>query len=196
MTSTYMRVCGLLVAAGGIIWGAAWILRPSDPEHNDPVEIWASVPFSIGLLALLTAMWVTAATGTGRWGRGVLAAEFVAVVLALGWTLPYLVEANRPNTGILVVLDLFWPLSMLGLVVVAIFVVRARRWPTPLRYLPLAASLLLVVDLAFAWTPDRIGSAITGTYLAITYGVLGVAMVRTRVPGPEASSIGRDMARG
>lgn len=181
MTSTYMRVAGALTALGGIAWGVTWIVSPSRPEEHNLVEFWASVPFSLGLVALLTAMWVTDATGPGRWGRGFLAAETVAVVLALCWTLPYLVDIDRSNNGVLMVLDLFWPLSMLGLVVVGILVARARRWPRPLRHLPLAASLLLVVDMAFFWASDRLASLVTGTYLAVAYGLLGLAMIRSDV---------------
>lgn len=85
-----------------------------------------------------------------------VAAETVAVMLAAGWTVPHLFEANREQDGILPVLDLFWPLSMVGLIVVGILVVRARRWPVPTRYLPLAASLLIRVDIASAG-PRRTG---------------------------------------
>ena len=179
MASTYMRVAGALTAFGGIAWGLAWIVTPSSSDEHNLLEFWASVPFSVGLLALLTAMWVTTATGDGRWGRGFLAAETVAVVLALCWTLPYLVDIDRPNTGVLMVLDLFWPLSMAGLVVVGVLVARARRWPRPLRYLPLAASLLLVVDIAFFWASDRVATVVTGGYLAVSYGALGVMMIRS-----------------
>lgn len=123
-------------------------------------------------------MWVTAATGTGRVARSILAAEFVALVLAFGWTVPYLFDANRPTTGILVVLDAFWPLSMAGLIVVAALVARAKRWPAPLRYLPLAASLLIPVDIAVSWTPDEVRNAVMGVYLAATYGATGLLLIR------------------
>jgi hypothetical protein len=196
MASTYMRVAGALTAVGGIAWGVAWIVTPSSSDEHNLLEFWASVPFSVGLLALLTAMWVTTATGTGRWGRGVLAAETVAVVLALCWTLPYLVDIDRPNTGVLMVLDLFWPLSMAGLVVVGVLVARARRWPRPLRYLPLAASLLLVVDIAFFWASDRMATVVTGTYLAVSYGLLGVMMVRSAADADSSRSAGGPLRAG
>jgi hypothetical protein len=46
-------------------------------------------------------------------------------------------DANRANTGLLVVLDFFWPLSMAGVIVVGILV----------------------------WAPDRVRSAVTVLYL-------------------------------
>ncbi len=118
---------------------------------------------------------------TGRWGRGILAAEVVAVVLAIGWTLPYMFDANRANTGVLVVLDFFWPLSMAGLIIVGVLVLRARRWPAPTRYLPLAASLLIPVDIALSWAPDTARGAITALYLALAYALLGAMITRDAV---------------
>ncbi|MFC5833852.1 hypothetical protein [Nonomuraea insulae] len=178
MKPSIIRVCGSVVAAGGITWGAAFLFSPSSPERNSQIEIWASAVFQLGLLALLATMWATAATGTGRWGRGILAAEAVALVLAGMWTAPYVFDADRPSTGILVVLDAFWPLSMAGLIAVGFLVMRARRWPTPTRYLPLAASLLIPVDIAVSWAPAGLRSAVTGLYLALAYGLLGLMMIR------------------
>lgn len=114
-----------------------------------------------------------------------LAAEAVALVLAMAWTVPYLFDANRPTTGLLVVLDAFWPLSMVGFIVVAVMVARARRWPAPLRYLPLAASLLIPVDIALSWAPEATRTTVMGIYLAIGYGLTGVTVVRQADELPE-----------
>jgi hypothetical protein len=178
MSVKTIRGCGVAVALGGIVWGAAWLLSPSQPDRNSHVEIWASGVFQLGLFALLAVMWATAATGIGRWARTALVAEGVAVALAFAWTVPYLFDANRPDNGLLLVLDPFWPLSMVGLIVIGVLVVRARRWPAPLRYLPLAASLLIPIDIAVAWAPNALRPAITGVYMALAYGVLGLGIAR------------------
>ena len=178
MNTTTIRSLGLLTAAGGVAWGAAWILSPSRQGANSQLEIWASGVFQLGLLGLLGVMWGTSATGNRRTARTILAAEIVAVVLAVAWTIPYLFDANRPTTGLLVVLDAFWPLSMAGLLVVGVMVARAGRWPGLLRYLPLVAALLIPVDLAVAWTPERVRDVVMGVYLALSYGATGAAMVR------------------
>jgi hypothetical protein len=178
MKPSTIRVLGSAVALGAITWGAAWLFSPSTPETNSQVEIWASVPFQLGLLALLATMWATAATGTGRWGRGAIAAEATAVVLAIGWTIPHMFDTNRPKTVVLAVLDVFWPLSMAGLIVVGIFVARARRWPPPTCYLPLLASLVIPVDLAMVWAPNGVRTVLTAVYLPLTYGLLGLVLVR------------------
>lgn len=133
--------------------------------------------FQVGLLSLLAVMWATAAAGTGRAARVVLAAEAVALVLAMVWTVPYLFDANRPTTGVLAVLDAFWPLSMVGFIVVAVMVARARRWPAPVRYLPLAASLLIPVDIALSWAPEATRTTVMGIYLVVGCGLTGAAVV-------------------
>lgn len=169
---------GALVTLGGILWGLSWILTPSQQGDNSQVEIWASGVFQLGLLALLAVMWASWATGTSRTARGLLAAEVVAVILALAWTVPYLFDANRPTTGVLVVLDAFWPLSMAGLIVIGVMVARAGRWPSPVRYLPLVAALLIPVDIAVSWAPDEVRTTVMGVYLAVSYGLLGLGIVR------------------
>lgn len=181
MNASTIRGCGIATAVGGVTWGAANLFSPSSPEQNSQVEIWASAPFQLGLLALLAVMWATSAAGLGRWSRTALAVEGVAVVLAIGWTIPYLFDANRASTGLLAVLDVFWPLSMAGLIVVGVLVLRARRWPTPTRYLPLAASLLIPFDIAISWAPETVRGVVSTLYLAVAYGSLGAMITRDAI---------------
>jgi len=189
MTTTTVRCLGALTAVGGVLWGLALLFSPSKGEEgNSLAEIWASGLFQLGLAALLVVMWASFATGTGGVVRGILAAEMVALVLAMAWTVPFLFGANRANTGALVVLDAFWPLSMLGFLVVSVLVVRARRWPAPLCYLPLAAGLLIPVDLVFSWAPDDVRPMITGGYLIVAYGLVGLAVI-----GQAASLVSGEM---
>jgi hypothetical protein len=179
MSIRTVRSLAVLPALGGILWGVAWIVSPSDEGSNSQVEIWASGVFQLGLLGMLAVMWFSHATGPGRSSRVVLASEVVALLLAMAWTAPYLFDANRATTGALVVLDLFWPLSMVGLIIVGVMVARAGRWPSPVRYLPLVASLLIPVDIAVSWAPDDVRNAVMGVYLAAAYGSVGVAMFHT-----------------
>lgn len=190
MNKPTVRSLGALVATGGVLWGLAWILTPSEQGDNSQVEIWASGVFQLGLIALLAVMWVSRATGDSRTARALLAAEVVAVILAFAWTVPYLFDANRPTTGVLVVLDAFWPLSMAGLIVIGIMVARAGQWPSPLRHLPLGAALLIPLDIAVSWAPDEVRTTVMGVYLAVSYGLLGVVIVRDsdRLPASRAQS--------
>ena len=140
--------------------------------------------YQVGLVALLLAMRGTWATGMGRVGRWVLNAEIAAVVLAIAWTIPFAFDANRPHTAVLTVLDVFWPLSMVGLVAVGVLLARAGRWPAPARHLPLAASMLILVDIALAVTgiDDWTQVVVRSVYFAVAYAMVGLAVILQVAP--------------
>jgi hypothetical protein len=182
-----------MVVFGAIAWSYGWLQAGVMPEGvNDQVEIWMSGVFQLGLVALLAVMRATDATGTTRLGRFVLNAEVFAVALAMAWTVPFLFDANRPNTGILVILDAFWPLSMVGLIVVGIVVAKVGRWPSPARYLPVAASLLIPVDIAVmaAGLGLEAQNVVRSAYLTLAYAALGVAIIRQVAPLAEPNEEG------
>ena len=185
MKSRTIRFCGLLTMMGAIAWSYGWLQAGVMPEEVlDPVEVWMSGLFQLGLVALLAVMRATDATGTTRASRIVLNAELVALALAIGWTIPFAIDTNRADTPVLVVLDVFWPLSMAGLIVVGAFVLRARRWPAPSRYLPLAASLLIPVDiiLSLAGLSQQGQIVVRSAYLAIAYSLVGIFVMRQVAP--------------
>lgn len=189
------KLCGILVALGAVTW-AATRLATGIPEEgvNDPIEIWGGAAFLVGVVAMLAVMRATDATGASRWGRIIVNVGFVFVALAMAWNIPFMVDANRPHEGVVVVLDAFWPLSMVWLIVVGVAVVRARRWPTPARWLPLAASMLVPLDVALFWLPEQAAHVFTWTYLATAYTLVGVEIVRSVAPilgdmSPAASAV-------
>lgn len=194
MRTTTVRWCGAAAAAGAVVWAITW-LAAGVPEEgvNKAVEIWGSFAFQFGIVALLVAMRGTDATGTSRWGRWVLSGEAVLMALAIAWTVPHLADPNyqaKNDDVVLMVLDAAWPLSMLGLVAVGVMVVRARRWPSPLRWLPLAASLLLPVDIVTMllfgpWTEI----VLRALYMSATYGALGFLLVRQADQVVQARSV-------
>jgi hypothetical protein len=200
MKPSTIRALGVLIAAGAIIWSVGWLqagVRPMGPDGmpiNDQVEIWTSGVFQLGALALLLIMRATRATGMTRAGRWILNAEIVAMVLAIAWTIPYLFDANRPSNLLITVLDVFWPLSMVGLIAVGVMVFHARRWPSPVRYLPLVASLIIPVDIVVAllgvdpWAEIVIRSA----YLSVSYTLLGAAVIWQVAALAETSDVSAD----
>jgi hypothetical protein len=192
MRTTTVRGCGAAVAAGAATWAATWIAAGVPEEGvNDAVEIWGSLAFQLGVVALLVAMRGTDATGPSPAGRWVLSGEAALMALAIAWTVPHLSDPSYQATHdstLLVVLDAAWPLSMVGLVAVGVMVVRAHRWPAPLRWLPLAASLLLPVDIVTMllfgpWTEI----VVRALYLSATYAALGLLLAR-HAPEVVASS--------
>ena len=190
MSTTTARFYGALIAIGALIWAATRLVIGVPAEGvNHPVEIWGSFAFQLGIVAFLAVAWATKATGTGRGGRAVLAVELVLLTMAIGWTIPHLWQANRPHDDLWIqILDAGWPFSMLGLIAVGVAIARARRWPGAARWLPLAASLLIVVDIALVWLPVEISHVITFVYLAVAYTLLGGVVMRDVAPLLESGS--------
>jgi hypothetical protein len=199
VTLSAVRTSGFLIAAGGLVWAATrLVLGVPEEGVNHPVEIWGSFAFQLGLLAFLAVAWATQAAGTGIGGRLVLGIELVFLALAIGWTIPHLWQANRPHDDLWIqVLDAGWPLSMVWLIAVGVAIARARRWSGPARWLPLAASLLLPLDIALMWLPIEISHVITFVYLGAAYVLLGGAIARDVAPQlGEVSPSGRQPVRG
>lgn len=190
MRTTTIRTCGALVALGAVTWSVTWLVAgPPEEGRNAAVEIWGSAAFQLGLVALLVAMRGTDAAGASRWGRRVVTGEAVLLGLAIAWTVPHLGNPNYQDDhggALLTALDAAWPLSMLGLVVVGVFVLRARRWPGALRWLPLAASLLIPLDILVMLVAGPWGQIVVrAVYMTLTYGAMGLLLLRGDVAGVD-----------
>jgi len=175
MATAVVRRCGLAVAAGAAAWAITGLVAgPIEEGANSRLELAGSFAFQIGVLALVSALWVTAGTGPRRWGRAVLVVEAVLVVLAIGWTVPHLFEPNMVSDGFMVALDAAWPLSMLWLIVVGASVARAHRWPRDLRWAPLIASLWFPVSILALAAGEWPGLVISSVWLMATYVPMGL----------------------
>ncbi|WP_433298182.1 hypothetical protein ACQPZQ_20360 [Pseudonocardia sp. CA-142604] len=175
MGSATIRACGAAVALGGVIWGTAGLIAPTTDGVVRPVEVWASGAFLLGVIALVSVVRATRATGDGRWAGGLLAAELVMLALAALSTVITPTSPDYELAGALLVLDTAWPLSMLGLVAIAGAVVARRRWPARTRWLMLATSLWLPVGFV---APD----AVTSVYLIVVPLLLGAAIIGEVAP--------------
>ncbi|MGH9151953.1 MAG: hypothetical protein ACRD03_06080 [Acidimicrobiales bacterium] len=177
MTTSLIRWCGAAVAAGAAAWAvAALVAGPIEEGANSRLELAGGFAFQVGVLCLVAALWSTDATGATRWGRAVLAVQAVLLVLAMGWSVPDLFEPNMTSEGIMAALDAAWPLSMLWLIVQGATVARARRWPAPLRRLPLVASLWFPVAILGLAAGEWPGLVVSSVWLVATYFPLGVLM--------------------
>lgn len=186
MSTSLIRWSGAAVAGGAAAWAVAGLIAgPIEEGANSRVELAGSFLFQIGALCLVAALGMTGATGTGRWGRAVLAVQAVLLVLAMGWTVPHLFEPNRTSDGILAALDAAWPLSMLWLIVQGTTVARARCWPGGLRWAPLIASLWFPVAILSSAAGEWPGLVISSLWLVGTYVPLGLALsARAEVVDP------------
>lgn len=178
MRSSTLRWTSLGIAAGAILWaGCALAAGPLADDELNRVELAGSLAFQVGLLCLVGVLWATDATGRSRWGRAVLAVQMVLVLLAMGWTVPHVVDPNMVDRGFVVALDVAWPLSILWLIVQGIAVVRARRWPARLRWMPLVASLWAPVSILALLAGDWPGLVLSNLWLAVTHGALSALVI-------------------
>jgi hypothetical protein len=125
-----------------------------------------------------------------RSGRFVVNAGLLFVALATLWTLIVTVDTGLAEATPVMILDVFWPLSMAWLIVVAVAVFHVRSWPTPARYLPLAASFVIPVHLGgeLVGLTQWQGWVLPVLYVAVAYLLVGAAVVRQIPPlveGPQ-----------
>jgi hypothetical protein len=108
--------------------------------------------------------------------------EAVLLGLASLWSVIYAVDPGTQQHLAMVVLDVTWPLSVLGLVPVGVLILRARVWTPPLRKWPLVASLWLPLDIALTVVAgDDAALAFRVAWLTVVWGGLGV-LLAVRAP--------------
>ena len=178
MRNSTLRWTSLGIAAGAIVWAACGLAAgPLAEDELNRLELAGSLAFQVGVLCLVGVLWATEATGRSRWGRAMLAVQTVLVLLAMGWTVPHVVDPDMVDRGFVVALDAAWPLSILWLIVQGIAVVRAHTWPDRVRWMPLVASLWAPVSILAFVAGEWPGLVISNLWLAVTYGALGALVI-------------------
>ena len=182
-TTRSARRTGWFVAAGSAIWAATMaVYSPQDPGSvAQTVNDIGALPFQASLFALVTLQLRTAATGTSRAARGMLRVEYVLLALATLWTVLHGFFPAFRDDAWLMVLDAFWPLSMLGMFIIGVKIALAGRWTGLGRMWPLVAESRAVVS-----GPSMLifggGAALSvdPAHLLIGYVTLGLISARRR----------------
>ena len=174
-------VHGRVLTVGALAWAATMAVVGIDPVGSGE-ELAFSVGsglFQVGLLFLLRTLWRTQALGTGRFARFVLRAEVVAVSLAIGSTTSDGLGLTDFDKVQYIVLDAFWPLSMMGMFLIGIRIAIAGRWTGVTRFWPMVAESWAVVTIpTLVIFGDAAAHVVAVAHLVVGYAVLGVLVSR------------------
>ncbi|MGW5671075.1 hypothetical protein [Micromonospora sp. NPDC003776] len=176
LSTAAARRLGVALTVGTLAWAATIFTVGTNPEGSVQLSISdvGGTLFQFGVFALLTIQLRTMATGTSKVARGMLRVEFVLLALATVWSLLHAVPALR-DAGWLMVLDVFWPLSMLGMFVIGLKILFTRRWAGLARVWPTVAESWAVVTVpTFVIVGEPVSNWVGGGHLLVGYALLGV----------------------
>lgn len=174
---------GRMLTAGALAWSASILAVGQDPGGTAGLLVFGlgSGLFQVGLLFLLRTLWLTQALGEGRFARGVLRFEAFAVSMAMASTFVDAVGVSDLSQPAWLALDLFWPLSMLGMFLIGIRIAVAGRWKGAARFWPVVAESWAVVTIpAMGIFGEEAGKYVGALHLLVGYAVLGVLVSRKR----------------
>jgi hypothetical protein len=173
------RVAGCAMAAGALAWSVTTVLFPwHESERNFRITDLTGLAFQLGVMALLTVMMRTQAVGTSRKARIALRVEFVLLSLASTWSLLHAIVPDTVDSTPLAILDVFWPLSMLGMFVIGIKLAVTGRWRGALRGWPLIAESWAMVTIpAMGIFGQSAADWVGATHLLVGYCVVGLLLV-------------------
>jgi hypothetical protein len=175
------RVHGALLTTGALSWSAAIAVFGLDNEslahqyaHNATAFL-----FQVGVLALLRVLWLTRAIGEGRLARTLLRIETGFLALAMASTTSDFLGLTDLENPAFLMLDLFWPISMLGMFLIGIRIAVAGRWTGASRFWPMLAESWAVVTVpAMAILGQDAARWVGALHLVIGYAVLGQIVAR------------------
>ena len=173
---------GRMLSVGALMWAGVMVFTGTAPEITG-IEAVAfgigSGAFQIGLLCLLRVLWRTRALGDGRLARFFLRAETVALSLAICSTFVDAIQVSDLDEPMWLALDLFWPLSMLGMFLIGVRIAIAGRWKGLSRFWPMVAESWAVVCVpTIAIFGQAAANVVAPLHLLVGYTVLGVIVSR------------------
>lgn len=172
-----VRTAGALLMVGSLAWASTlFAVGPvSDTALGAMIGDLGGLAFQLSLFGLLHVQRRTLATGPKRFWRVAFAVERVLLCLAIAWSV---LHAFAPGLPFLPILDLFWPLSMLGMFIIGAAILMKGRWRGALRIWPMVAESWAVVCVpALATTGGAVAGWLPGTHLLIGYVTLGALLL-------------------
>jgi hypothetical protein len=186
-TTRLARRVGIAVITGSAAWAAGMLAFTNTPAagtwQHFVYEV-SALLFQLGLVALVTLQLRTRATGTGKLARGFLHAEHVLLGLAIASTITWMFFREYDHTAWFLALDVFWPLSMLGMAAIGIRIAIAGRWKGAARIWPLVAESWAPVAIPASVLLPGFAHVVGAGHLLIGYVALGVVLaVRPELTG-------------
>jgi hypothetical protein len=174
-----VRRAGIAVATGAGAWAVANAALGTTP----PAGTWqavvvnlAAVAFQVGLMFLVTVQMRTGAIGTGRLARTLLHIEHVLLGMATVSSLMWALTPGLYDTAIFLIIDIFWPLSMLGMAAIGVRIAIAGRWKGVARFWPMVAESWAPVTVPTAFLLPGLAQYVGAAHLLIGYVALGVIL--------------------
>lgn len=172
---------GLMLSTGAVAWASAMALFGLNQTETWPLIGFglAAGSFQVGLLCLLRVLWRTRALGDGRVARTALRVEAGMLVLAMASTFVDAIALSDLTQPAWLLLDAFWPLSMMGMFFIGVRIAIAGRWRGATRFWPLVAeSWAVVVIPTMGIFGHAVADVVAPLHLLVGYTVLGILVSR------------------
>jgi hypothetical protein len=179
LTPVEVRRRALTLTAGAVAWSAVSYAYGFNPDTETGVKVTdlGALAFQVGAMALVGLQLGTRATGPSRKAAAMLKVERVLLTLAMSWSVLHALLPGQRETVWMGVLDAFWPLSMVGMFVIAVKVAVAGRWRGAARFWPVVAESWAVVCIpVMGIFGATIGDFVAATHLLGGYAVLGLIL--------------------
>ncbi|TCO37796.1 hypothetical protein EV646_12222 [Kribbella antiqua] len=176
-----VRRLGIGLTTGTLAWAASiFVFTTVADGWPGRIGDLTGLAFQLGVFCLLTVQFKTQAIGVSRAARVALRVEAVILGIASIWSLLHgVLPSNLQDAAWLVPLDICWPLSMLGMAVIAVKLAFTGRWRGALRWWPLIAESWAVVTVpSFILLGDQAARWVGGFHLLIGYATLGLLLAR------------------
>jgi hypothetical protein len=174
-----IRRLGLGLTAGTLTWAASiFAFATMNEGVRERIGDLTGLAFQVGLFCLLAIQFRTRATGLSRPAVALLKVEAVVLGLASVFSLLHgILPTGLQDSLWLMVLDVCWPLSMVGMMIIGIKLAVTGRWRGLLRWWPLVAESWAFVTIpAMIIFGDGASRWVGGGHLLIGYATLGVLL--------------------
>lgn len=182
------KLLGILALIGAPFLCINTYIHVPDPNAHvyitDSLSGFFDLLYISGWLCSILGLRRLGAMGTNRFGRIILPAILVSLILADIWNVYEMILPNH-NTLLYHILDAFWPISNVVMIGVGIAVIRAKKLTGWKRYVPLMCGLWLPVTIAVSFGLNDYAFLLSNLYTAIAWTLLAITVLTTKEPANE-----------